>query len=237
VNVRLAIASLTAACLLAGCGGKTVPLTSTPTLQVVEANSMPSPSGSDLVGDTRPYLIGPFDRLSVDVYGVPELSKQVQTDAAGMISLPLVGQIKASNQTSAELADAIEQRLTRFVRRPDVSVNVTESVSQVLTVEGQVMQPGLYPVVGKMSLLRAVAVAKGTTEFAKLDDVVIFRTVGGQRMAALYNLKAIRRGVYDDPEVFANDVVVVGDSPSRRLFKDILATTPLLVSPIVALIN
>jgi polysaccharide biosynthesis/export protein len=236
VNFRLAIASLTAACLLAGCGGRPQ-LTSTQTLQVMDGNALPAPTGNDLVGETRPYLIGPFDRLSVDVYGVPDLSKQVQTDAAGMIQLPLVGQIKASNQTSAELAEAIEQKLTRFVRRPDVSVNVTESVSQVLTVEGQVAQPGLYPVVGKMSLIRAVALAKGTTEFAKLDDVVIFRTVGGQRMAALYNLKAIRTGVYDDPEVFANDVVVVGDSPGRRLFKDILATTPLLVSPIVALIK
>ena len=236
MNFRLAIASLTAACLLAGCGGRPQ-LTSTQTLQVMDGNALPAPTGNDLVGETRPYLIGPFDRLSVDVYGVPDLSKQVQTDAAGMIQLPLVGQIKASNQTSAELADAIEQKLTRFVRNPDVSVNVTESVSQVLTVEGQVAQPGLYPVVGKMSLIRAVALAKGTTEFAKLDDVVIFRTVGGQRMAALYNLKAIRTGVYDDPEVFANDVVVVGDSPGRRLFKDILATTPLLVSPIVALIK
>ncbi|MGQ2929074.1 MAG: polysaccharide biosynthesis/export family protein [Sphingopyxis sp.] len=231
MNFRLAIASLTAACLLAGCGGRPQ-LTSTQTLQVMDGNALPAPTGNDLVGETRPYLIGPFD-----VYGVPDLSKQVQTDAAGMIQLPLVGQIKASNQTSAELAEAIEQKLTRFVRRPDVSVNVTESVSQVLTVEGQVAQPGLYPVVGKMSLIRAVALAKGTTEFAKLDDVVIFRTVGGQRMAALYNLKAIRTGVYDDPEVFANDVVVVGDSPGRRLFKDILATTPLLVSPIVALIK
>lgn len=236
MNFRLAIASLTAACLLAGCGSRPQ-LTSTPTLQVTDGNALPAPTGDDLVGETRAYLIGPFDRLSVDVYGVPDLSKQVQADASGKIQLPLVGEIQASNQTTAQLADAIEARLARFVRRPDVSVNVTESVSQVLTVDGQVMQPGLYPVVGKMSLMRAVALAKGTTEFAKLDDVVIFRTVGGQRMAALYNLKQIRQGVYDDPEVFANDVVVVGDSPGRRLFKDILASTPLLVSPVVALIN
>lgn len=236
MNFRLAIASLTAACLLAGCGSRPQ-LTSTPTLQVTDGNALPAPTGDDLVGETRAYLIGPFDRLSVDVYGVPDLSKQVQADASGKIQLPLVGEIQASNQTTAQLAEAIEGRLARFVRRPDVSVNVTESVSQVLTVDGQVMQPGLYPVVGKMSLMRAVALAKGTTEFAKLDDVVIFRTVGGQRMAALYNLKQIRQGVYDDPEVFANDVVVVGDSQARRLFKDILATTPLLVSPLVALIR
>ncbi len=236
MNFRLAIASLTAACLLAGCGSRPQ-LTSTPTLQVTDGKSLPAPTGDDLVGETRAYLIGPFDRLSVDVYGVPDLSKQVQADASGKIQLPLVGEIQASNQTTAQLAEAIEARLARFVRRPDVSVNVTESVSQVLTVDGQVAQPGLYPVVGKMSLMRAVALAKGTTEFAKLDDVVVFRTVGGQRMAALYNLKAIRQGLYDDPEVFANDVVVVGDSPGRRLFKDILAATPLLVSPVVALIK
>lgn len=236
MNFRLAIASLTAACLLAGCGSRPQ-LTSTPTLQVTDGKSLPAPTGGDLVGETRAYLIGPFDRLSVDVYGVPDLSKQVQADASGKIQLPLVGEIQASNQTTAQLAEAIEARLARFVRRPDVSVNVTESVSQVLTVDGQVAQPGLYPVVGKMSLMRAVALAKGTTEFAKLDDVVVFRTVGGQRMAALYNLKAIRQGLYDDPEVFANDVVVVGDSPGRRLFKDILAATPLLVSPVVALIK
>lgn len=236
MNLRPAIASLLAVSLLAGCGSRPQ-LTSTPTLQVYAGNELPSPSGEDLVGETRPYLIGPFDRLSIDVYGVPDLSKQVQADAAGMIQLPLIGQVKASNQTSIQLAEVIESKLARYVRQPDVSVNVTESVSQVLTVEGQVASPGLYPVVGKMSLLRAVALAKGTTEFAKLDDVVIFRTVGGQRMAALYNLRAIRSGQYDDPEVYANDVVVVGDSQARRMFKDILSTTPLFVGPLVALIR
>jgi polysaccharide biosynthesis/export protein len=62
---------------------------------------------------------------------------------------------------------------------------------------------------------------------------VIFRTVEGKQLAALYNLKAIRRGNYDDPEVFANDVVVVGDSSARRLFRDILQVVPLLTTPII----
>ncbi len=63
-----------------------------------------------------------------------------------------------------------------------------------------------------MTLLRAMAVAGGTTEFSKLDDVVIFRTVQGERLAALYDLNAIRHGKYADPDVYANDVVMVGDS-------------------------
>jgi polysaccharide export outer membrane protein len=116
-------------------------------------------------------------------------------------------------------------------------VNVEETVSQVVTVDGQVEQPGLYPVVGRMTLMRAIATAKGTSEFARLQDVVVFRRVGSQEMAALYNLGAIRQGSYPDPEIFAHDIIVVGDSPTRRRFRDILQASPLFLTPLVALIQ
>ena len=95
----------------------------------------------------------------------------------------------------------------------------------------------MYPVIGHMSLLRAVASAKGTSEFAKLDDVVILRTVEGKNYAALYNIKALRQGAYADPEIYANDVVVVGDSRARRLFRDLLTIVPLLSTPLVLLLQ
>ena len=63
----------------------------------------------------------------------------------------------------------------------------------------------------------------------------MFRKVGEQQYAGLYNLEAIRRGNYPDPEIFANDLVVVGDSPQRRLFKDILQSAPLLTTPLIVL--
>jgi len=78
---------------------------------------------------------------------------------------------------------------------------------------------------------------KGVSEFANLDDVVVLRTVNGRRMAGLYNLSAIHRGVYDDPPIFPNDLVVVGDSPTRRLFKDFVSVTPLLAAPLIAFIQ
>jgi polysaccharide biosynthesis/export protein len=162
----------------------------------------------------------------------------VQTDASGRISFPLAGVVEAAGRTPAEVEEILEQRLrTGFVRDPQVTVNLKETVSQVITVDGQVREPGLYPVIGRMTLVRAVATAKGTDEFAKLDDVVVFRTVNGQQYAALYNLKAIRRGGYPDPEVFANDVVVVGDSPARRFFKNALQIAPLLTTPIILLLQ
>ena len=123
----------------------------------------------------------------------------------------------------------------RYVRNPQVTVNLKETVSQVFTVDGEVREPGLYPVIGKMTLMRAVATAKGSTEFAKLSQVVVFRKVGGQSMAALFDLKAIRNGQYDDPEIFASDVVIVGNSQARRIFRDVLQASPLITTPLIYL--
>ena len=116
-------------------------------------------------------------------------------------------------------------------------MNLEETVSQMITVDGQVSRPGLYPVLGKMTLIRAVARAGGTAEFARLDDVVIQRSVNGQTYLALYNLGAIRQGNYADPEVFANDVVVVGESKSRRMFRDLVSASALFTSPLVAILR
>jgi polysaccharide export outer membrane protein len=102
-------------------------------------------------------------------------------------------------------------------------------------VDGQVTQPGNVPVVNQMTLMRASAAAQGATELAKHDDLVVLRKLDGQQMAALYNLGAIRRGNYGDPVLYPLDIVVVGNSPARRLFRDIISTAPLLSAPIIAL--
>jgi polysaccharide biosynthesis/export protein len=208
-------------------------------IQVVQGTELPAPERSDILNEDRPYLIGPFDKLTIDVFGIEALTtKEVQTDASGRISFPLAGVVEAAGKTPAEIEQILEERLrAAFIRDPQVTVNLKETVSQVVTVDGEVKEPGLYPVIGRMTLMRAVATAKGTAEFAKLDDVVVFRTVKGQKLVALYNLKAIRKGFYQDPEIFANDVVVVGDSSARRIFKDALQIAPLLTTPIILLLR
>ena len=224
------------ALLAAGCASGPA-LQPGPHLSVAQGE-LPPPTAQDLVGTSRPYLIGPFDELSVSVFGLPELNQRVQADASGRFSLPLVGVVEASGKTAQEIAGEIEGRLRgRYVREPQVTINIEETVSQVVTVDGEVRQPGRYPVVGRMTLIRAVAVAQGTTEFARLRDVVVFRTVEGRNMAALYNLDAIRRGTYADPEIFANDVVVVGDSPARRIFRDVIQGSSLITGPLITLLN
>jgi polysaccharide export outer membrane protein len=223
--MRKIFLALMLAASLAGCGGRRPPLESTQRLTVVkDSNVLPAPDRNDLTAADRPALIGPLDTI--------------QVDASGRIAMPLAGTIDARGRTAEELGRAVEAALrAHYVRNPEVTVNIKSSVSQVVTIDGQVVEPGLYPVTNQMTLMRAVASAKGLSEFARQDDVVILRTVNNQKMAGLYNLDAIRRGAYDDPPVYANDVIVVGDSPQRRLFRDFVSLSPLLAGPLIAILQ
>lgn len=227
-----------AAAILATVGGcaSIPPLQSNESVQVVDAKELPPPTVANIEGG---YHIGVFDRLIVDVLGFEELNKrELQVDAAGNISLPIAGAVRVAGRTPDEVAQDIAAKMRAgHVRHPQVSVNLFQSTSQYVTVEGQVIEPGNYPLVGDMTLMRAVAAAKGPSEFAKLDDVVVFRTVDDKRMVALYSLAAIRRGYYGDPQLYAKDVVVVGDSPGRRLFTRIVAASSLITAPIIALVS
>jgi len=218
---------------LVGCAG-TPQFGGDPDLQV-RTGALPPPERVDMTSAAQPYLVGPFDKLTIDVFGIEELSKrEVQVDASGRISFPLAGVLEVSGLTPGEIEQQLATRLGgNYVRTPQVTVNLKETISQLVTIEGEVKKPGLYPVVGYMTLMRAIARAEGTTEFSRLDDVIIFRTVQGKRLAALYDMKAIRHGVYADPEVFANDVVMVGDSTARRRFKDVLLALPAVTTPLI----
>lgn len=229
-----AVALIASLAVIAGCATNPK-LGGDPGLQVLQAKELPAPTRVDLTASNRAYYLGPFDKLTIDVFGIPELSQRdVQVDAGGRISFPLTGVVDVAGQTPGEVEATLRQRLkASYVRDPQVTVNLKETVSQLVTIEGQVRKPGLYPVLGKLTLMRAMALAQGPDEFSRLNDIVIYRTISGQRYAALYNLQAIRHGGYPDPEVYAGDVVMVGDSPSRRLFKDLLQVVPLLTTPLI----
>ena len=223
--------------LLTACSS-TPPLRTSEHVIVPADGVLPPPGRQDWSTQLRSYVLGPGDRLSIEVLGIAEASRGVLIDASGRISLPLAGDLMAAGKTPAELSAEITRLLAQnHVRNPQVTVNIVEAVSQVVTVDGEVDEPGLYPIVGNMTLMRAIARAKGATEFARLRHVVVFRTVQEQPMAVLYDLRAIRSGVYPDPQIYANDVVVVGESQARRIFRDIIQGTGLIMTPIIALLQ
>lgn len=232
----LVVAAL--ACCLAGCSG-IKPIGGSPSITVIDGAKMPAPDGGDPDSQSSVYRVGPRDKLLVDVFGFEELkSREIETDANAEIALPLAGRVAAAGLTLAELETAIADKLrAAYVRDPKVSVNPVDVRSSMLTVDGSVREPGRYPVVGKTTLIQAVAMASGVSDLARLEDVVVFRTVAGRRMVALYNLAAIRRGVYDDPILFDDDVVIVGESSGRRLFQSIVQAGTIISAPLVAVLG
>jgi len=210
-----------------------------PALQVAGMDDLPAPGAADIARNSDLYSVGPYDKLTIDVFGVPELSvKEIQVDANGSISFPLAGPVNVSGMNSAQVEELIAMRLRQsYVRDPKVTVNLIETVSHAITVDGKVKQPGVYPIASGMTLMRSIALAEGIAADARLNDVVVFRTVNGQRYAAMYNLAAIRRGRYPDPAIYANDIVMVGDDASKRLFRDIIAAVPGVLTPIIILLT
>ena len=187
--------------------------------------AFPPPTAEQTAAD---YRIGALDKISINVFQEPELSLQeVPVDASGNILLPLMGSVTAAGKTTGELSKEIADRLDqRFLVDPQVSVIVAASVSQKVTVEGSVEEPGVYDLRGQTTLLEALAMAKGPSRVAALDHVAIFRVVNGQRMGALFDLRDIRRGEAPDPEVLGNDTVVVGLSNVKAAWRDAVDVLP-----------
>jgi len=176
------------------------------------------------------YRIGPLDVLKVTVFQEKDLSfDQIQVDASGNLSFPLIGTVHAAGDTALELSGAIARELGKqYLVNPQVSVSVAASVSQNVTVEGDVKQPGVYAINGTETLLGALAQAQSPTEVAKLDQVVIFRNIDGRRAGAVFDVKAIREGRVPDPKVLGGDVVVVGFDQVKGVFRDLFKTAPFL---------
>lgn len=203
---------------------------------MVQQGELPVPGAAD-ASDQRSFVLGPLDKIDVAVFGVEELTKKVQIDGDGRLTLPLAGTLVASGRSPEQLSQDIAERLRgRYVRNPDVAVSLDTS-GQTVTVDGAVQRPGMYPVLNRMSLMRVIASGGGISDVADTNYVVIFREVEGKKYVGLYDLRAIRQGTYDDPRIYANDVVVVGDSPGRRIFQMFLQAGGLLVAPLVAILN
>lgn len=175
------------------------------------------------------YRIHPMDKLSIKVFKSDDLSGDYDVDLTGKISMPLVGEIDAINLTTAELDQQLTDKLgTKYLEHPDVAVAIKESHSQLVTIDGAVRESGSFAAVGSMSLIQAVAMAKGTTEDANPRRVAVFRVIGGQRQAAAFDLTAIRRGEAPDPQIYAGDIVVVDGSSVKAAQKQVLQSIPLL---------
>lgn len=145
--------------------------------------------------DIDQYILGPTDMLTVTVWRNEDLSMTVPVRPDGRISLPLVGDIRASGRTPEQLAKAITESLSRYIREPEVSVVVTGMGSHEFThrvrVTGAVQNPISVPYRKGMTVLDMVLNAGGVTPFADLDNSVLYRKHEGEVVAIPVHLEAI----------------------------------------------
>lgn len=182
------------------------------------AGQLPTPAVS-----RSDYRIGLYDVLDVSVFEIDDLHRQVQVDGSGRIVLPLVGDVQAQGRTPFELAEDLRQRLdARFVNNAKVEVQVRQSQSEHVTVDGAVTEPGVYPLKGPTTLLQAVAMAKGPDGAnANVHKVSLFRSVDSRWVRTQYDLAQIRNGKIEDPVIEGRDVVVVAGSRKQEILRDL----------------
>lgn len=183
------------------------------------------------------YRIAADDVLRVQIYHEPGLSlEDAEVTAAGMVRMPLIGDVPVAGLSASEASDVIAGRLgERYLVSPQVTVFVKKAVSRRITVDGEVREPGLYPIDGRIGLLQAVALAKGPRRLASLKQIIVVRQTEGQRKAASFDLNAIRRGEASDPEILPGDTIIVGLSRAKAILGGTLLALPALGAAFIAL--
>jgi polysaccharide biosynthesis/export protein len=190
--------------------------------------TLAAPDAPVVAGLDAGYKIAPMDKLTIKVFKADDLTGDYDVDLAGRISLPLIGEVEAANLTTEQLDQALTEKLgEKYLEHPDVSVSIKQSAGRLITVDGAVKDAGSFPVLSPLTLIQAVALAKGTSDDANPRRVAVFRTIGGKRQAAAFDLAAIRRGQAEDPPIYPGDIVVVDGSSIKALQKQILQNIPL----------
>lgn len=223
-GVLFATAALTVT--LSACESKrasSIPLNLELPPQTLQANA-------PLVGDQK---IGPMDVIDVRVFQVAELSGEHLVDPNGFITMPLIGRVQAQGKSAEEFGQFLADRLgQKYLRSPNVNVAVKTAAARTITVDGAVGVPGVFPIQGRTTLIRAIAIAKGTADNADTERVYVIREIAGKRMAARYDLQKIRRVESPDPEIFGNDIIIVDGSKRQSML-----STALTALPFIGLLN
>jgi polysaccharide biosynthesis/export protein len=156
------------------------------------------------------YVIGPDDNLIISVWKEPDLTESLPVRADGMISLPLLNDVRAAGLTPMELAANITERLKKYVDDPRVTVVVTQMNSQRVYVTGEVLHPGAMNLTPQMTVLQALASA-GFTQFANTKGIYVLRVENGSEKKYPVNYRKLIKAEDTSQNIFLKpgDTIVV----------------------------
>lgn len=157
------------------------------------------------------FVIGPDDALAVVFWREKELSADVVVRPDGMISLPLLNDVKAEGLTPEQLRVALTTAAGKFVEDPTVTVVVKAINSRKVFITGQVGKPGPYPLGGPMTVLQLIAMSGGVAEYAKKSKVVVVRKEAGKDVTYPFNYEEVMEGkkLQQNIELKPGDTVIV----------------------------
>lgn len=180
--------------------------------------STPKPTPTDNNPKSAPgvrpesYVIGAEDVIDVFVWKEPDMSKTIPVRPDGMISLPLVGEVKAAGYTPVQLQDVLADAMKKYVSDPQVTVVVEKIASLNFNIVGEVNHPGYFPLTRRMTVLDAIALAGGFKDFAKTKKIYVLRTAANgaeQRLPFNYNQVIKGQNPQQNIELQPRDTIVV----------------------------
>jgi polysaccharide biosynthesis/export protein len=180
-----------------------------PDTPVQAAAATPTATVSGVAVDVAHYIIGAEDTLQITVWKEPSLSGAIPVRPDGMISLVLVGDLKAAGRTPMQLADDITTRLKKYIQDPNVSVLVMSVNSQKIFLVGEVGHVGPVMLGSAMTPLQAIATAGGLSPYANAKKIYILRNEGGKQQKIPFNYKKALKGEEQGPELKPGDTIVV----------------------------
>jgi polysaccharide export outer membrane protein len=176
---------------------------------------------------TSDYRISPRDILEVAVFQVPDLTRTVQVNGAGEVTLPLLGNVQISGRTIDQAQQEIAAKLRKsYLRSPQVIISLKQS-GQRVTFNGAVSRRDVLTIEGRLTLSQAIAKSGGLNELANSERIHVARVGDGERVNdTIHNLDAIHKGDEPDPVLQGGDIVVVEDSNTKLALKNLKDILP-----------
>lgn len=143
----------------------------------------------------NPDLIGRDDVLDILVWKQKDLSGPAVVSSAGMITMPLLGEVPAAGLTTQQLTRSLTERLSAYVRDPNVTVRIADPKSRIFYVNGEVTHPGAFALHSGEVLSQAIAEAGGLTSFADPSAIRVIRRNGSQLHQMTVDYRVVQNGV------------------------------------------
>ena len=158
------------------------------------------------------YALGPDDVLKITVYREEELEREVRVGTNGNISFPLLGEVKVEGLTVSGLEQDFTSRLKKYIKHPQVTVFIKEYAT--ISITGQVVQPGSFPLKDEMGVLEAIGLAKGFTKIAGQNNVKVMRIENGEKKTIIVRVADISKkgDKSKDVPLKRGDIVYVPES-------------------------